>query len=180
MRFLLCLFLILGSTQPLNDMVIEDFVHVIEINHCYDEQTRFRFDQIIFWEYVYDPTDGIIKEKVVFAFLLNPKLNREQLTQEEMLRKNREVGDKWVKEHGFKFGIPQYEPTFYGSYKCPVKVGKYWRVIFSLNHKIFVIKSISCFETWTLFDREADNQSWFPRQTRRGIPGIHGTLFKYF
>jgi hypothetical protein len=157
-------------------------VDLIELNHCYTAENLVElqrintpsdvvFDQLVFYDYeMFRNEMGECQCMPRVRDWCLVQKGREELTQEEYNKKNREHMEAWVKKYGKKKPSGPYVHKFTYKTGVPRWDGKSWVIIIKKRNKLYRIRSTSYRETWTQNkDPEIENQKYFSKEKRRGI-----------
>jgi len=165
------LFLLL-YIQP--NIVVEDHVDLIEVNHVYDENGVISLDQIILWDYNYSPITKKLEFVVVAWCNLSPKLYREQLSRQERIKRQEKFNGRWIKKYGRHFPAPNINPNFIWRVGCPRydHERKLWFIVETKSGIIRKIYGTGFKESWTQYDPEIENKDILPSTKRRQLQWV--------
>lgn len=146
----------LSSDSRKPDQVLTDKVDVVEVNHFYDEQGRYVFDQVIYYDWNrYEGRYDVVDWRLI-------KNAREELSVEE-------VRIKQVKLNKNKF-VPAYVPKWTGSDMIPTKQANgLYKAIWSDSYQIREIVCGKVYETWTQVDPEQTERSILHKDSRKTL-----------
>ena len=162
------------------EVLIEDEVDLIEINHLYNNSGSLVLDQVIYYKFkptfVFkngDRTSGHDLEIVDWRCI--PKhLAREQLSGKELIDKRNAFVQEWKNKYP-KSEPPPFTPSFIGKTYIPRKdysTGNYYQIFFDTSYSqrsAYLprkIKSKAVIETWTQYDPEVDARRLVPDDQR--------------
>lgn len=136
------------------------YVDVIELNHVYNRYGEAGCDQVVLWNWK-QHKDGTVKRKPLGFVVLDRKLHREQLTEEELIEKNIEFQKQWDKKFGSKNYRPNYNPEFIYTMYCPYydHYRGLWCFMLHKNKSVIRVYSVSYTETHTQYDVEVHARS---------------------
>lgn len=158
------LLLALFSVVPINDVsILEDKFDKVEINHFYDVDGKFVYDQIIWYDWDYE----FNQHKVV-----SWKLVKDSRTDKPENIRGRE---EWEKRFEKDPDILPFNPIFFGDDPIIPRLDRRtntYKSIFYHNDFLHKVESKYKSETWTQYDPELVDREFYDKSKRPDLKSI--------